>query len=199
MSQKRPLGASLDRVTLRPACLAFSLFLAVPSVEADEGKVVSSSTDGERIVIRSENRDGYEHLKPESRLADLLKHPAFAGHARLLLPWDERAYDESMQISDISLLLPYHTNVDANVVVSALNRMIDDANDGNTVFYDFYTAEENGQSRPARIRACSFSGANPVRLSRSSLQAADSHMLAPSTRVFRMPLRSARRGTTFSC
>lgn len=145
----------MDRVALRPACLAFSLFLAAPSVDADEGKVVSSTAGGERIAIGSEDRDGHEHLKPESRLADLLKHPAFAGHARLLLPWDERAYDECMQISDIGLLLPYHTNVDANVVVSALNHMIDDANDGNTLFYDFYTPEEK-RAEPARANTGLF-------------------------------------------
>jgi acetyl esterase/lipase len=153
MSQKRPPGASPDRVVLRPACLAFSLFLATPSVEADESKVVSSTTGGEPIAIGSESGDG--HLKPESRLADLLKHPAFAGHARLLLPWDDRAYDESMHFSDIGSLLPYHTNVDANAVVSALNRMIDDANDGNTVFYDFYTPEEK-RAEPARANTGLF-------------------------------------------
>lgn len=153
MSRTRPPGASLGRAALRPACLAFSLFLAAPSVEADEGKDVSSATGGEHIAIGSENGDG--RLKPESRLADLLKHPAFSGHARLLLPWDDRAYDENMQIKDISSLLPYHTNVDADVVAAALNRMIDDANDGKTVFYDFYTAEEK-RAEPARAHTGLF-------------------------------------------
>jgi hypothetical protein len=32
------------------------------------------------------------------------------------------------------LLLPYHSHVDPETVASALNRLIDDASDGRTVF-----------------------------------------------------------------
>ena len=39
-------------------------------------------------------------------------------------------------------LLPYHSHVDPATMVSALNHMIDDANNGHTVFYDFYAENE---------------------------------------------------------
>jgi acetyl esterase/lipase len=152
MTTKRSSGASLERVALRPACLAFSLFLAAPSVEANENKTVSSPTGGERIAARAEKRERHAHLQPESSLADLLKHPAFAGYARLLLPWDDRAYDKNMRISEIGSLLPYHSNVDPDVVVSALNRMIDA---DNTIFYDLYTSEQK-QAEPARANTGLF-------------------------------------------
>ncbi|GLS41753.1 hypothetical protein GCM10010869_73500 [Mesorhizobium tianshanense] len=60
-----------------------------------------------------------------------------------------------MRISDIGSLLPCHSNVDPDVVISALNRMIDDATDGNTVFYDFYTPEEK-QAEPALVNTGLF-------------------------------------------
>jgi acetyl esterase/lipase len=79
------------------------------------------------------------HLRVDDSLGDILKHPAFAAFGRLLLPWDDRRPDTSLRLRNIDSLLPYHSHVDPVVVVSALNRMIDDASAGRRVFYDFYT------------------------------------------------------------
>jgi acetyl esterase/lipase len=87
-----------------------------------------------------------EHLTVEDTIQDLLNHPAFAGCARLLLPWDDRK-DNGMRLRDVGALLPFHSHVDAATVVGALNQMIDDVNDGRTVFYDFYTQNEKDQQR----------------------------------------------------
>jgi acetyl esterase/lipase len=90
-----------------------------------------------------------EPLTPGDSIGKLLKHPAFAGFSRLLLPWDDRNYDAAMPLRAIGQLLPYHSNVDPENIVSSLNRMIDDANDGNTVFFDFYTEAEQ-KAEPTR-------------------------------------------------
>jgi acetyl esterase/lipase len=82
------------------------------------------------------------HLQVGDRIGDALDHPAFAGFSRLLLPWDDRRYDRQMPIRNIGSLLPYHTHVDPAVVVSSLNRMIDDASAGKKIFYDIYTDAE---------------------------------------------------------
>ncbi|WP_312894093.1 alpha/beta hydrolase [Rhizobium laguerreae] len=82
------------------------------------------------------------HLSATSTVSDILRHPAFFGHARRVLPWDERGYDESMSLSRISSLLPYHSAVDTRTVVGGLNRMIDDVADGRQVFYDIYSEQE---------------------------------------------------------
>ena len=57
------------------------------------------------------------HLRVNDSVGDILQHPAFAGFARLVLPWDDRRYDRQMPIRDIGSLLPYHTHVDPVVVV----------------------------------------------------------------------------------
>jgi hypothetical protein len=93
--------------------------------------------------------DGVPHLRAESTIGDLLRHPAFAGFARLLLPWDDRPYDETTKLSALGTLLPYHSHVDAGTVVGALNHMIDDVNNGNTVFHDFY-AENEKKEQPTK-------------------------------------------------
>jgi acetyl esterase/lipase len=79
----------------------------------------------------------------------MLEHPAFAGFGRLLLPWDDRRLETTMRLRDIGSLLPYHTHVDPDVVVSSLNRMIDDVAAGLTVFHEFYTAAEK-EADPSR-------------------------------------------------
>jgi acetyl esterase/lipase len=89
------------------------------------------------------------HLGVESTIGDLLGHPAFVGFARLILPRDDRVYDEQMPLTRIGSLLPFHSHVDAETVASALNRMIDDAGRGRTVFYRFYSEAER-QQEPAR-------------------------------------------------
>jgi acetyl esterase/lipase len=89
------------------------------------------------------------HLCVDDSVDDILKHPTFARFGRLLLPWDDRRYDTTMPLRNIGSLLPYHSHVDPVVVVSALNRMIDDASAGRTVFYDIYTDAQK-QAEPSR-------------------------------------------------
>jgi acetyl esterase/lipase len=89
------------------------------------------------------------HLRVDDSLGDILEHPAFAGFGRLLLPRDDRGYANTMPLRNIGSLLPYHEHVDPVVVVSALNRMVDDASVGRTIFYDVYTDAQR-QAEPSR-------------------------------------------------
>jgi acetyl esterase/lipase len=89
------------------------------------------------------------HLRVDDRVEDILKHPAFVGFGRLILPWDDRRHDPNMPLMNIGSLLPYHTHVDPAVVVSSLNRMIDDVCTDDTVSYEIYTDAEK-QAEPSR-------------------------------------------------
>jgi acetyl esterase/lipase len=77
------------------------------------------------------------HLTVDSTISDVVGHRAFAGQARLLLPWDDRQYDPNMRLTDIGSLLPYHSDVDAKLVVAGFNHMIDEVHGGRKVFFDF--------------------------------------------------------------
>ncbi len=142
-------GHQMTSRAIRTACLVLPL-LWTPSLAEANGKdivVADSRSDETRkgAVIGSKA----QHLNADDSMRDLLGHPAFAGFARLLLPWDGRRYDENMRLKDIGSLLPYHSHVDPETVVGALNRMIDDVNSGHAVFYPFYS-EEQKQEQPAR-------------------------------------------------
>lgn len=118
------------------------VLLASPCSDASE--VIPVSADKTAVHATQEGRSTFRHphLRADDRLGDLLNHPAFQGFSHRMLPWDGRAYDQAMPLKDIDQLLPYHTHVEPAVVVAALNRMVDDANAGRTVFYDFHTEEE---------------------------------------------------------
>jgi acetyl esterase/lipase len=89
------------------------------------------------------------HLRVDDTVGDVLAHPAFAGFGRLLLPRDDRRVDATMRLREIGSLLPYHSHVDPAVVVSSLNRMIDDAAAARTVYLDLY-AEAEKATEPSR-------------------------------------------------
>jgi hypothetical protein len=74
-----------------------------------------------------------------------------------------------MPLRNIGSLLPCHSHVDPATVVGALNHVVDEANSGETVFYDLYTDDEKKQE-PARAKpGCSSFAANRAHVSRSLL------------------------------
>lgn len=129
------------------ACMALSVVLASPCSGGDEIDVSSPRARGSAMVERQAAKG--VHLSADDSIGKVLNHPAFAGFARLILPWDDRDYDETLPLRAIGQLLPYHSHVDAQIVVSALNRMIDDAGAGRTVFHDVYT-EAQKAAEPSR-------------------------------------------------
>lgn len=113
------------------------------------GAAASMGAEEDATVARPPVEAQLRRLRVDDTIADLLAHPAFADFGRLLLPWDDRRADPAMRLRDIGALLPYHTRVDPAVVVASLNRMVDDAAAGRTVFHDVYTAAEKA-AEPSR-------------------------------------------------
>ena len=84
----------------------------------------------------------YPHLKSSDHIQTVLEHPAFAGFAQQILPRDSDASRQTLPLSQMQSLLPYHRFVDSTTVLNALNHMIDDAADGHRLFYAIYSDEE---------------------------------------------------------
>lgn len=85
---------------------------------------------------------GYAHLATGGSIRDLVDHPAFNGFSQLMLPTERDTRDLDTPLSNVRSLMPYHDHVNPDAVVAALNHMIDEVNDGRTVFYDFYTEQQ---------------------------------------------------------
>lgn len=131
---------------VRGTALAAAVVLAAVGARAETGAPGQATTEPSPVSAP---------LTQESSLGELVSHPAFAGFARLLLPWDNRGYDPGMRLSGIAALAPYHSHVVPEVVVGGLNRLIADADAGKTIFYDIYTPAQK-RAVPAKANVGLF-------------------------------------------
>jgi acetyl esterase/lipase len=130
---------------LKTVYMALPVLLAAAGNEAKADELPATRRPESRLMQSPRG----EHLQLSSPLRSVLHHPAFAGFARLLLPWDERAYDDSMPLHQMARLLPYHSHVHPAEAIAALNRLIDEVNHGAPVFYDLYS-EAQKQAQPSK-------------------------------------------------
>jgi acetyl esterase/lipase len=94
------------------------------------------------IVHCLEGNGDYTNLTTNDSVRDILSHSAFKGFSQLILPWDNNTDYYNTPLCDVRKLMPFHSNVDPNIVVSSLNHMIDEVNMGKTIFYNFYNEEQ---------------------------------------------------------
>jgi acetyl esterase/lipase len=140
---------------MRSSCVLLALLMCTAHPREDEqsGRPVVGEAASEKNQPAMQVQ--FTPLTVNSTIGEVIAHPAFAGFGRLLLPWDNRKPDGNMQLREFSVLLPYHSKVNPTDIVSALNRMIDDANNGKSIFYDFYT-EAQKNAEPTKRNAVLF-------------------------------------------
>jgi acetyl esterase/lipase len=129
------------------ALLTVALACTIRVAMADES---TSSTVTHGMNVARDARDAElraRHLGTRSTLGELLRHPAFAGYARRLLPRDDVPIDERLPFTRVGSLLPYHSHVVPEVVVGALNHMIDEIGRGTPVFHEIYSPAEQDADR----------------------------------------------------
>ena len=96
-------------------------------------------------MIASYGMKRYARLTTNDSVHHIVDHPAFKGFGSYMLPWDDNSRYYDTPLKDVRLLMPYHNHVDPDIVVSAINQMIDEINDGKTIFYDLYTEQQKGE------------------------------------------------------
>ena len=103
-------------------------------------------SNNKTVSQKQEYTFNYPYLTIDNNTTDILHHPAFTGFSSLLLPWNDSRRNKDVPIKNIQMLLPYHDHVVPKIVLSAMNRMIDDINQGQTVFYNIYSEQQKTQS-----------------------------------------------------
>jgi len=103
----------------------------------------------------------YKKITTNDSVINIINHPAFAGFGQYIFPWDDIVYDCDMTIGQISSLMPYHSHIDVDIAIKALNRMIDDINAEKTVFYSIYTEKEKQEDPTKNNTGLFFYRGNP--------------------------------------
>ena len=119
------------------------LFFMIFPASGMKNDTVTSGGNKDKIVNEERNVNGiYAHITTNDSVHHIVNHPAFKGFGQYLLPWDNGTNYNNTPLSNVSSLLPYHNHVDPNIVVGAINHMIDEINDSKTIFYHFYTEQQ---------------------------------------------------------
>ena len=124
---------------------AIHLCLLSQLISGDAGATEFRSNN-KTMPQKKEYISNYQYLMIDNNTTDILHHPAFTGFSSLLLPWNDSRRNKDVPIKNIQTLLPYHSHVVPEIVLSAMNRMIDDINQGLTVFYNIYSEQQKAQS-----------------------------------------------------
>jgi acetyl esterase/lipase len=115
-----------------------------------ENKAVTSESNAEENSSEEGNGNGsHAHLTTNDSVHNIVNHSAFKGFSQLILPWDHNTHYYNTPLRNVGSLMPYHGHVTPGIVVGALNHMIDEVDDGKTIFYDFYT-EQRKQEDPTK-------------------------------------------------
>jgi acetyl esterase/lipase len=141
------------KFTVRAGFLCFTLLLSTGCAQkgaTSDAMLIAQTSTPNAASNEVINGPGSEstmesrmHLKTSSTIRDVVNHPAFEGFGQFILPLDRGRYDLDMPLENSAWLLPYHSNVDQVAVVNTINYMIDEVDSGETIFYDFYTNQEN--------------------------------------------------------
>lgn len=119
------------------------LFLMIFLTGGMENNMVTAAGNTNNISVEEGNVKGsFAHITTNDSVRHLVNHPAFKGFGKYLLPRDNDTNDYNTPLNKVGSLLPYHDHVNPGTVVGAINHMIDEVNDGKTIFYDFYSEKQ---------------------------------------------------------
>lgn len=88
---------------------------------------------------------GKEDVSPlhsETKMADMVAMPAFAGFGHFLFPLRDNTLNSDMTLSELDSLLPYHDHIRVETTIDVLTAMESASVSGNRIFYDIYSDEE---------------------------------------------------------
>lgn len=64
----------------------------------------------------------YQKITADTFVTDVMKHPVFDGHGRLIFPWDDKnRYPMFMMLKDVPSLHLWHTNMNVDDMVAGVN------------------------------------------------------------------------------
>lgn len=141
--------------------MILSLILMLFLTNCADNNPENGNNESLEIVNETGSGDKVAHLTTSDYVRDIVNHPAFKGFGELLLSYDNNSSYYDTRLSNVGSLMPYHGNVRPDVVLDAVNYLIDEVDKGKTVFYDIYTEQQKQQDPAKRNTGIFFYRGNP--------------------------------------
>nr|WP_321292560.1 alpha/beta hydrolase [uncultured Trichococcus sp.] len=110
--------------------------------DTQENAPPQASLQSGNMTNSAEAEGEHPTVDAQSRVIDIINLPEFEEFGRFLFPTERGMPDSSMPLSDIDSLLPYHSQIDTDTTLDVINEMLRMVGDGETIFYEIYSAEE---------------------------------------------------------
>ena len=103
----------------------------------------SARRSGENNETSSQNEVTInKEITADTKVVDVINDEDFQGFGQYLFPVEDGMPDENMTLENIDFLLPYHSHINVNTTIDVIRSMKNEAESGETIFYDIYTDEE---------------------------------------------------------
>ena len=106
--------------------------------------ILAFAQDRVAAMDRNIKIENVSYLKNGNTVQDMLKHPALAGFSTHMLPRKEDV-SSNLPIRDIGRLMPWHSHIRPDTVLSGINRLIADSSAGKQVFYSFHDTGDKSE------------------------------------------------------
>ncbi|MBK5722183.1 alpha/beta hydrolase, partial [Dysgonomonas sp. Marseille-P4677] len=147
--------------------MLLSLMLMLFLTDCSDNTPSNPENKGQEIIDGTGNENGENngnketHLTTNDYVRDIVNHPAFEGFGELLLTYDNNTSYYDTRLSNVGSLMPYHGNIRPDIVLDAVNYLIDEVGQGKTIFYDIYTEQQKQQNPAKRNTGIFFYRGNP--------------------------------------
>lgn len=136
--------------------IILSLLLVLSVTNCSDNKPLSPVNANQEAIEETKSGARKGELTTNDCVRDIVNHSAFEGFGELLLPRDNNSSYYETSLSNVSLLMPYHGNIRPDVVLDAVNHLINEVELGKTVFYDIYTEQQKQQDPTKRYSGVFF-------------------------------------------
>ena len=111
------------------------------SIIKEETTQETGNTERESVTEKDSDMNEKENFNAESNINDVINDSAFDGYGRLIFPVDIEIED-NLKLKDVSSILPWYSEVNADKTVEIVNYMKSQAMNGEQIFYPIYSEEE---------------------------------------------------------
>jgi len=111
------------------------------------------------IALKEHGR--YDHITTSDTVRIIVNHLAFKGFSQSILPVDNDSNHYDTPLNNVRSLMPYHSHVDPDIIVGALNHMVDEVKEGKTIFYDICTEQQTREDSSKKFTGLFFFRGEP--------------------------------------